>query len=90
MPAVVFIHGGGWRNGDKYPSQVRSLAERGFFGVSINYRLSGNATFPAAVEDCKCAVRWLMNPMFTWGISFFAPFLSKQIARYKSKFYLRL
>jgi acetyl esterase/lipase len=59
MPAVVFIHGGGWRSGDKYPSQVRSLAERGFFGVSINYRLSGNATFPAAVEDCKCAVRWL-------------------------------
>jgi len=59
MPAVVFIHGGGWRSGEKYPSQVKSLAERGFFAVSINYRLSGVAIFPAAVEDCKCAVRWL-------------------------------
>ena len=59
LPAVVFIHGGGWRSGDKFPSQVRSLAECGFFAVSINYRLSGVATFPAAVEDCKCAVRWL-------------------------------
>jgi acetyl esterase/lipase len=59
MPAIVFIHGGGWRNGDKFPSQVKSLAERGFFAVSINYRLSGVAIFPAAVEDCKCAVRWL-------------------------------
>jgi acetyl esterase/lipase len=59
IPAVVFIHGGGWRSGDKFPSQVRSLAECGFFAVSINYRLSGVTTFPAAVEDCKCAVRWL-------------------------------
>jgi acetyl esterase/lipase len=59
MPAVVFIHGGGWQSGDKYPSQVQSIAQRGFFALSINYRLSGVATFPAAVEDCKCAVRWL-------------------------------
>jgi acetyl esterase/lipase len=59
MPAVVFIHGGGWQSGDKYPSQVQSIAQHGFFALSINYRLSGVATFPAAVEDCKCAVRWL-------------------------------
>jgi len=58
-PAVVFIHGGGWRQGDKYPSRVGLLAEQGFFAVSINYRLSGEAVFPAAVEDAKCAVRWL-------------------------------
>lgn len=58
-PAVVYIHGGGWQSGDKYPSPVHSLAQHGFFGVSINYRLSGVATFPAAVEDCKCAIRWL-------------------------------
>lgn len=59
MPVVVFIHGGGWQNGDKYPSRVESLARRGFLGISINYRLSGVATFPAAVEDCKCAIRWV-------------------------------
>ncbi len=58
-PAVVFIHGGGWRQGDKYPSRVTLLAQAGFVCVSINYRLSDVAPFPAAVEDAKCAVRWL-------------------------------
>ena len=58
-PAVVFIHGGGWRQGDKYPSRVSLLVEAGFVAVSINYRLSDVAPFPAAVEDAKCAVRWL-------------------------------
>jgi len=58
-PAVIWIHGGGWSTGDKYPSSVTLLAKAGFFCVSINYRLSGEAKFPAAVEDCKCAVRWL-------------------------------
>jgi acetyl esterase/lipase len=58
-PAVVFIHGGGWRQGDKYPSRVNMLAQAGFVCVGINYRLSDVAPFPAAVEDAKCAVRWL-------------------------------
>lgn len=79
MPAVIFIHGGGWYQGDKYPSQITSLVRRGFFGVSINYRLSGVAPFPAAIEDCKCAVRWLranadkynVDPdrIGVWGVS---------------------
>ena len=38
---------------------IKTLARHGFFAVSINHRLSGVAPFPAAVEDCKCAVRWL-------------------------------
>jgi acetyl esterase/lipase len=59
MPAIVYIHGGGWEGGDKYPSRVGMLAEIGFFCISINYRLSGETRFPAAVEDCKCAIRWL-------------------------------
>jgi acetyl esterase/lipase len=58
-PAIIWMHGGGWSMGDKYPSGVTFLAEAGFFCVSINYRLSGEAYFPAALEDCKCAVRWL-------------------------------
>jgi acetyl esterase/lipase len=58
-PAVIWIHGGGWSVGDKYPSQVTLMAKAGFFCVSINYRLSGEARFPAALEDAKCAVRWL-------------------------------
>ena len=68
MPAVIFTHGGGWRGGDKYPSRVRALASHGFFGVSINYRLSGIAPFPAAVEDCKCAVRWLRAKAEKYGV----------------------
>ncbi|MFC1900813.1 alpha/beta hydrolase fold domain-containing protein [Chloroflexota bacterium] len=59
MPVIVFIHGGGWQNGDKYPGKAEILAKRGFLGISINYRLSGVAPFPAAVEDCKCAIRWV-------------------------------
>ncbi len=59
-PAVVVIHGGGWAKGDKATVfGAIALAQRGFIAVSVNYRLSGEAPFPAAVEDCKCAVRWL-------------------------------
>jgi len=61
MPVVVFVHGGGWRAGNKnvgIPRLVR-LAQKGYFTVSIDYRLSGEAVFPAQIEDCKCAVRWL-------------------------------
>ncbi|KAF0240736.1 MAG: peptidase S9 prolyl oligopeptidase active site domain-containing [Planctomycetota bacterium] len=60
MPAVVWIHGGGWRHGDKNNAgNAIALAKRGFFAVSINYRLSDVAVFPAAIEDCKGAIRWV-------------------------------
>jgi|GEM_PF-815760 len=68
MPAVIWIHGGSWYFGDKYPSEINDLAERGFFGMSINYRLSGEAPFPAAVEDSKCAVRWLRAHAKTYNV----------------------
>lgn len=62
-PAIVFVHGGGWRAGDKgtgiwrtYPIE---FAKKGYVCISINYRLSQDSPFPACVEDCKCAVRWL-------------------------------
>ncbi len=60
-PAVVWIHGGGWRTGGKSLGRddVLILVEHGFTLVSIEYRLSSEAVFPAAVEDSKCAVRWL-------------------------------
>lgn len=58
---MIFIHGGGWRGGtrDHFQRQAVHLAERGYVCACISYRLSGEATFPAALEDCKCAVRWL-------------------------------
>jgi acetyl esterase/lipase len=67
-PAIVVIHGGGWREGDKssfasakygVPGNIVDFARLGFVAVTINYRLSTEASFPAALEDCKCAVRWL-------------------------------
>lgn len=61
MPVVAYIHGGAWQAGSKdqvmYPSI--ELARRGFFSVSVEYRFSQVATFPAQIEDCKCAIRWL-------------------------------
>lgn len=61
MPAVVYIHGGGWRTGNKdmgmRPSMAMALG--GYFAVTIQYRLSDQAIFPAAVHDCKAAIRFL-------------------------------
>lgn len=60
-PALVLIHGGGWMKGDKatFSEHCTGFANLGYFCASINYRLSMEAPFPAAVEDCKCAVRYL-------------------------------
>ncbi|MHB8901560.1 MAG: alpha/beta fold hydrolase [Thermoguttaceae bacterium] len=62
-PALVIIHGGGWRSGDKGGGQWRALpleyAAKGYVAVSVNYRFIDEAAFSACVEDVKCAVRWL-------------------------------
>lgn len=62
LPLVAFIHGGGWRNGHKNAGlrQVTRFADSGkFVAASIGYRLSGEATWPAQIHDCKAAIRWL-------------------------------
>ncbi|MFB3829579.1 MAG: alpha/beta hydrolase fold domain-containing protein [Bryobacteraceae bacterium] len=61
FPAVVYVHGGGWRNGSKaaFQRQAAYMASRGFAGACIEYRLSGEAKWPAAIHDAKAAVRWL-------------------------------
>src|SRR5262245_14436208 len=58
MPAVVWIHGGGWMQGSYNDTQSRhvALAARGYVVASIEHRFSGEAVFPAAIEDCKLAV----------------------------------
>lgn len=63
LPVIVWLHGGGWRLGDKRlgPNLSRFFAERGFAMVSIDYRLSGEALFPAQVIDVKAAVRWIRS-----------------------------
>lgn len=59
MPAVLWIHGGGWSGGSHKSNRAAWLATNGFFTASIEYRLSGEANWPAQIEDCKLGVRWL-------------------------------
>ena len=62
LPAVVWIHGGGWRGGGKARKAwfLHPLVASGkYVGVSIDYRLSGEATWPAQIHDCKAAIRYL-------------------------------
>jgi acetyl esterase/lipase len=59
--AVVCVHGGGWKAGKRqdFEKTMEGLARRGFVGATITYRLTPVAKFPAQIEDCKAAVRWL-------------------------------
>ena len=61
MPVIVFIHGGSWSGGsmEGMLGSLSGYAESGYLCASINYRLSGEAIFPAQIEDCKAAVRFL-------------------------------
>ncbi|PLX96268.1 MAG: hypothetical protein C0621_02330 [Desulfuromonas sp.] len=69
-PAIVYIHGGSFRGGDKRGGWPRlfPLVEAGYIGVSLNYRLSREATFPAQIEDCKAAIRYLRRHAEDLGI----------------------
>lgn len=81
FPAVVLIHGGAFKAGDKAmeATNAAKLVANGYVAISINYRLSGEAVFPAAVHDCKAAVRFIRanastyrinpNKIGTWGAS---------------------
>jgi acetyl esterase/lipase len=80
FPVILSIHGGAFLGGDKGDRQVIPMLEgleRGYAVVSINYRLSGEAIWPAQIHDCKAAVRWVranakqyrLDPdkIATWG-----------------------
>ncbi|MDR8394192.1 alpha/beta hydrolase [Aliifodinibius sp. S!AR15-10] len=62
-PALVIVHGGGWRGGSKsvdvYQKMMVDYAQQGYVTININYRLLDEAEFPACIEDVKTAVRWL-------------------------------
>jgi acetyl esterase/lipase len=60
-PVLVFIHGGGWTKGDKsdYLRYLVDFAQKGYVTATISYRFSQEAVFPGAVEDVKCAIRWI-------------------------------
>ena len=75
-PAILFVHGGGWASGDArhlngfddFPATLAALAAKGYVVASVNYRLSGEAHFPAAVQDVKSAIRWLRGQAADYNI----------------------
>lgn len=63
QPAVLMVHGGGWRSGDRTHNNTlaRKLAAKGYVCITADYRLSTHALYPAAVHDLKAAVRWIRS-----------------------------
>src|SRR5437762_344794 len=62
-PVVVFIHGGGWVQGVKETSVLRGVlpyVAMGYSVVNVEYRLGSVSLAPAAIEDCRCALRWVV------------------------------
>ena len=62
LPVIVFIHGGGWQGGNKASgrgSVLPYVTSGEYAGASVEYRLSGEAKWPAQIEDCKAAIRWI-------------------------------
>jgi acetyl esterase/lipase len=59
LPLIVHIHGGGWQGGSKFPCPVAGMVLRGYAVASVEYRFSQKAKFPAQIQDCQAAIRWL-------------------------------
>ncbi|MCX7817779.1 MAG: alpha/beta hydrolase fold domain-containing protein [Kiritimatiellae bacterium] len=69
LPLIIWIHGGAWLGGSKDAARpARGYPERGYAVASIGYRLSSDAIFPAQIEDCKAAVRWLRAHADQYGL----------------------
>lgn len=82
VPVMVYIHGGGWNHGDRkqaLASICSYVTKRGYIGVSLDYRLTPEAPFPAQIQDVKLAIRYLRahaaeyhldpNRIGVWGTS---------------------
>jgi acetyl esterase/lipase len=85
-PVLLYVHGGGWVSGDArhlkgfddLPATLAAVAAKGIVVAAVNYRLAGEAHFPAAVQDVKSALRWLRGRatdfnidttrMMAWGV----------------------
>ena len=59
LPLIVHIHGGGWRAGNRFPCPVTRMVLKDYVVASIGYRFSQKAVFPAQIQDCQAAIRWL-------------------------------
>lgn len=71
LPVIVFIHGGAWQQGDRsggLPTLVSYVAGGDYAGVTVGYRLTGEASWPAQVHDCKAAIRWVRAHARTYNL----------------------
>ena len=68
LPLLIWVHGGAWRAGSKEHCPARRFLSKGYAVASVNYRLSQHAIFPAQIQDCKTAVRWLRRHAGDYGI----------------------
>ena len=68
LPVVMWIHGGGWKNGSKENCPLTWLAAEGYAVASIDYRLTHVASWPAQIDDCRAAVRWLRANAAKYGL----------------------
>lgn len=68
-PTLVYIHGGGWIFGSKEGSvyQLLPFLEKGWRVVNVEYRMAGNSLAPGAVEDTRCALKWIFNNAKQWN-----------------------
>ena len=76
-PTIVVIHGGGWVEGSRssfsgvnrnQPGHIETFAAAGFVAVTIDYRMSREATWPAAWDDCRAAIDWLRDHHADWDL----------------------
>lgn len=70
LPVIVWIHGGGWQNGSKANCLPLKLGyvDKGYAVASVGYRLTDAATWPAQVDDCRDAIRWLRIHADKYGL----------------------
>jgi acetyl esterase/lipase len=68
LPVIIWVHGGAWLLGSKDECPAVFFATRGYAVASVGYRLSMHAVFPAQIEDCKAAVRWLRANAVEYGL----------------------
>ena len=68
LPLIVWVHGGAWLGGSKKNCPATRFVRKGYAVASINYRLSQHAIFPAQIQDCKAALRWLRANSNRYGL----------------------
>lgn len=68
LPVIVYIHGGAFKLGNHHGGENRSLAGLGYFCVNVEYRLSGEAKWPAQINDCKAALRWVRSKAVEYNL----------------------